>query len=183
MASRVPSLNWLRVFEAAARTESFARAAAQLGMSAAAVSQQVKALEDHVGAPLFQRGARNVTLTDVGRAYLPSVAQALGLLEGATEGLFGAARETPVFIQSVLLYAHGNLAPALGAFTAAHPQVRVTLSTGNIPEDFDRGYHDLRIVFGPPDRYGGTSVPLLGETLFPIATPAIAARFSGAQKI
>ncbi len=69
MASRVPSLNWLRVFEAAARTESFARAAEQLNMSGAAVSQQVKALEQHLGAQLFQRQAHAVRLTEAGRAY------------------------------------------------------------------------------------------------------------------
>ena len=88
MTSRIPSLNWLRVFEAAARTQSFARAAEQLNMSAAAVSQQVKALEGHLGSALFQRHAHAVSLTEAGRAYLPSVQQSLLMLGNATDGLF-----------------------------------------------------------------------------------------------
>ena len=74
---RIPSLNWLRVFEAAARMESFARAAAELGMSPPAVSQQVRALEGHFGQALFTRGARHVRLTRAGAAFLPAVRQAL----------------------------------------------------------------------------------------------------------
>ena len=88
MSISVPSLNWLRVFEAAARFQSFARAAEELNMSAAAVSQQVRALEDRVGAPLFTRAAHSVALTDLGRAYLPIVQQSLLTLQNATEGLF-----------------------------------------------------------------------------------------------
>ena len=81
MASRVASLNWLRVFEAAVRSESLARAAVPLNMSPAAMSQQVRALEEHLGRALFQRGAQSVMLTEAGRAYLPPVQQALGTLD------------------------------------------------------------------------------------------------------
>ena len=75
----IPSLNWLRVFEAAARMENFARAAELLDMSTSGVSQQIKALESHFGEQLFERGARNVKLTDAGHAFLPAVRQALRL--------------------------------------------------------------------------------------------------------
>lgn len=150
MASRIPSLNWLRVFEAAARTESFARAAAQLNMSPAAVSQQVKALETQLGTLLFQRHAHAVTLTEAGRAFLPSVQQSLLLLETATTGLFGASREQRLFVQSVLLFAHGILAPALPRFQASAPQVNLMLSTGNLVADFANRFSDLQIVFGNP---------------------------------
>ena len=183
MASRVPSLNWLRVFEAAARTESFARAAAQLNLSAAAVSQQVKALEDRLGAPLFLRGAHSVTLTDLGRAYLPSVQQALGLLEEATEGVFGAPREEPVFVQSVLLFAHGVLARGLGDFQQAHPNIRVTLNTGNSALDFSNSFSDLQIAFGNPGHYGRDHDPLLGETLYPVALPEVCETIATAQDL
>jgi len=77
MVSKIPSWNWLRVFEASARCESFARAAVELNMSAAAVSQQARALEERLGARLFDRQAPAVRLTDVGRAYLPGVQQPL----------------------------------------------------------------------------------------------------------
>ena len=176
MSSRVPSLNWLRVFEAAARSESFARAAGQLNMSAAAVSQQVKALEEHLGRPLFERGAQSVRLTEAGRAYLPPVQQALGTLEGATEALFGPARAQVIYVQAVLIFAHDLLARALAAFEAAHPQVLVMLSTGNSAADFDRGYQDFKIIFGNPHAYGRDSDYLMGEHLQAVALPEVAAR-------
>ncbi|WP_170349976.1 LysR family transcriptional regulator [Ruegeria atlantica] len=174
MSSRIPSLNWLRVFEAAARTESFARAATQLNMSAAAVSQQVKALETRLGTPLFHRHAHAVTLTEAGRAYLPSVQQSLLMLETATTGLFGETREQRLFVQSILLYAHGILAGGLPDFHASHPQISLSLTTGNLVSDFANQFTDLQIVFGNPTLYGADSDVLLHERLYPVAPPNIA---------
>ena len=178
MSSRVPSLNWLRVFEAAARTESFARAGRVLNMSAAAVSQQVKALETHLGKDLFVRHAHAVTLTDVGRAYLPGVQQSLQLLEASTEGLFGTRAEQPLYVQSILLFAHGVLAPRMPDFAEAHPDIRLILSTGNIPADFANRFSDLQIVFGAASAYGAEHDALMGEELFPVATPELASAIS-----
>ena len=118
MVARIPSLNWLRVFEAAARCESFSRAAAQLSMSPAAVSQQIKSLEVQLGAELFTRHAQAVKLTEAGRAYLPIVAQSMGVLEGATEGLFGHRARDQLYVHAVLLYAQGLLAPRMADFMA-----------------------------------------------------------------
>lgn len=174
MASRVPSLNWLRVFEAAARTESFARAGRALNMSAAAVSQQIKALETHLGKDLFLRGAHSVELTEAGRAYLPGVQQSLQLLEASTEGLFGTRAEEPLYVQSILLFAHGILAPRLAAFQLAHPEIRLILSTGNSQSDFTGRFSDLQIVFGNPTSFGGAYDPLMGEVLMPVALPEVA---------
>ncbi|MEM7074421.1 MAG: LysR family transcriptional regulator [Pseudomonadota bacterium] len=176
MAAPVPSLNWLRVFEAAARTESFARAAEELNMSAAAVSQQVRALEERLGAALFERQAHSVRLTDKGRAYLPGVQQALLTLRSTTEGLFGPARAQPLYVQAVLLFAHGVLAPGYRDFTAAHPGVTLTLTTGNLPYDFTAGgFSEMQIVHGTPSVFGADSDPLLGERLYPVASPETAA--------
>lgn len=183
MSTRIPSLNWLRVFEAAARTESFARAAAQLNMSAAAVSQQVKALEVQLGTVLFQRHAHAVTLTEAGRAYLPVVQQSLLMLETATTGLFGESREQRLFVQSVLLFAHGVLAPALPDFQAQHPQINLALSTGNGVADFSNQFTDLQIVFGNPNLYGVRSDELLREQLYPVAPPKIAAEINRPQDL
>ncbi|WP_299848557.1 LysR family transcriptional regulator [uncultured Roseovarius sp.] len=174
MAVSVPSLNWLRVFEAAARCESFARAAAQLNMSAAAVSQQIRALEERLGAPLFERHAHAVTLTEVGRSYLPSVQQALLTLENATDGLFGAARAQQLFVQSVLIFAQGVLARGYQGFTGAHPDISLSLTTGNLPYEFTRGFTDLQVIFGNPQAYGAESDRLMGERLFPVARPEVA---------
>lgn len=174
MSLRVPSLNWLRVFEAAARTESFARAAQQMNMSAAAVSQQVKALETHLGTPLFHRHAHAVTLTETGRAYLPSVQQSLLMLETATTGLFGESRSQRLYVQSVLLFAHGILAPELGGFQEQHPRINLVLSTGNSAMDFSNQFTDLQIVFGNPATYSADGDRLMGEVLWPVAKPALA---------
>ena len=154
MSTRIPSLNWLRVFEAAARHESFARAAIELNMSPAAVSQQVRALEERLGAPLFHRKAHSVHLTDTGRAYLPPVMQSLLTLGSATDGLFGKVRERQLYVQSVLIFAHGILARGLSDFSVKHPGVVLTLTTGNAVTDFQHGFQDLQIIFGNPETYG-----------------------------
>ncbi|PSL21012.1 LysR family transcriptional regulator [Shimia abyssi] len=178
MQSRIPSLNWLRVFEAAARTESFARAAEQLNMSAAAVSQQVRALEERLGAPLFIRHAHAVRLTEAGRAYLPPVQQALMTLEEATEGLFGQTREQGLYVQSVLIFAHGILSRGMAEFEEQHPGVSVVLSTGNSASDLQGGFSDLKIIFGNPHAYGAESDRLMGERLFPVTVRNVAERIA-----
>lgn len=183
MASRIPSLNWLRVFESAARTESFARAGEELHLSAAAVSQQIKALEQRLGTPLFHRGAHSVTLTDLGRSYLPSVQQSLGMLEEATQGVFGAHRDNPVFVQSVLLFAHGILSQGIDAFQVAHPNVTVTLTTANASGDFRPAFSDMQIVFGPPGALGRDYDPLIPELLFPVARPELADQITAPQDL
>ncbi len=179
MAISVPSLNWLRVFEAAARCESFARAAVQLNMSPAAVSQQVRALEERLGVALFDRHAHAVTLTEVGRAYLPAVQQSLLTLENATQGLFGAARAQQLFVRSVLIFAQGMLARGYDEFTRLHPDITLSLSTGNLPYEFARGFNDMQIIFGNPQAYGAESDWLMDERLYPVATPALAAEITG----
>ncbi|WP_170773310.1 LysR family transcriptional regulator [Ruegeria lacuscaerulensis] len=183
MAGRIPSLNWLRVFEAAARTESFARAAAQLNMSAAAVSQQVKALETQLGTPLFHRHAHSVTLTETGRAYLPSVQQSLLMLETATTGLFGETREQRLYVQSVLLFAHGVLAGGLPDFHTQNPHINLSLSTGNLDADFSNRFTDLQIVFGNPNLFGTESDELVRERLYPVAPPELAAQIDTPQDL
>ncbi|MEZ5913020.1 MAG: LysR family transcriptional regulator [Paracoccaceae bacterium] len=173
--TRIPSLNWLRVFEAAARTESFARAAAELNMSAPAVSQQIRALEDHLGAPLFTRHAHAVRLTDAGRAYLPSVQTSLVTLESATAGLFGRAREERLYVRSVLIFAQGVLAPLHRDFADRHPDIALNLTTGNAAGDFLQGFADIQIIFGAPSPYGAAHDHLMDEVLYPVARPDIAA--------
>lgn len=178
MNNRVPSLNWLRVFEAAAREESFARAAQQLNMSAAAVSQQVRSLEDKLGAPLFVRHAHAVQLTEAGRAYLPPEQRALMTLEEATDGIFGQSRDQGLYLQSVLIFAHDILSRGLAEFERHHPEVSVMVSTGNSARDFQAGYNDLKIIFGNPHAYGAESDRIMGEWLYPVAAPEIAAQIT-----
>lgn len=174
MSTSFPSLNWLRVFEVAARHESFTRAAQELNMSAPAVSQQIKALETQLGINLFKRAAHSVSLTQTGHAYLPAVQQALAHLETATEGLFAKSRKEHVFIQSVLLFAQGLLVPKLTAFENEYPNINLRLNTGNVQADFKRDFSDLMIIFGAPSYYGTESDRLMGEMLYPVAHPNVA---------
>lgn len=183
MSVTIPSLNWLRVFEAAARNESFAQAAQELNMSAPAVSQQIKALEARLGTGLFKRFAHSVTLTDVGRAYLPAVQNALIGLEGATSGLFSKSKEEQLFVQSVFIFAYGLLASNLAEFEALHPEIKLHVTTGNIVTDFEPGFSDLMIIFGAPSSYGAESDKLLGEKLYPVARPDVARQIKTPQDL
>ncbi|MEX0345832.1 MAG: LysR family transcriptional regulator [Rhizobiaceae bacterium] len=175
---RIPSLNWLRVFEAAARMENFTRAAEILNMSAPAVSQQILALETHLGQKLFQRSPQKVILTDAGRAFLPVVQQSLGSVETAAAALFGTAGQQIVTLQAVTILAMGWLPARIAAFETAHPDIRVSVTTGNTLADF-RGLQpgrepDLQIVFGSTVDFPASAVRLFGETLIPVAAPDIA---------
>ncbi|HLS19817.1 MAG TPA: LysR family transcriptional regulator, partial [Paracoccaceae bacterium] len=98
MRSLLP-LQWLRSFESAARHRSFSAAAAELGLTPAAISHQIRSLESELGFKLFERLARRVELTEIGQAYLPSVSTALDDLLVATVGLFGTEREVRITIR------------------------------------------------------------------------------------
>jgi LysR family glycine cleavage system transcriptional activator len=173
--SRIPSLNWLRVFEAAARTQSFVRAAELLNMSPPAVSQQIKSLETYLGRVLFERGPHSVRLTPAGDAFLPSVQQALLSVETAAAGLFGTRAETTIHLQATLVLAAGWLGPRLARFHAANPGIRVRLTTANLNADYLREEPDVRIVYGHLNLPGPAPERLLAESLVPVAAPALAA--------
>jgi LysR family transcriptional regulator, glycine cleavage system transcriptional activator len=142
---RIPSLNWLRVFEAAARRQSFARAGLELNMSAAAVSQQVLALETHLGHPLFERSANRVQLTPAGSDFLPTVQVSLGAVESKAAAIFARHRVEHVALLASQLMAMSWLPQVLAAFEQDNPQVRVDL----FMEDTQRkASPDLTIRFG-----------------------------------
>jgi LysR family glycine cleavage system transcriptional activator len=181
--SRIPSLNWLRVFEAAARTQSFVRAAELLNMSPPAVSQQIKSLEAYLGRELFERGPHSVRLTPAGDAFLPSVQQALLSVETAAAGLFGTRAETTIHLQATLVLAAGWLAPRLARFHAANPGIRVRLTTANLNADYLREEPDVRIVYGHLNLAGPAPERLLAEALVPVAAPDLAARITTPQDL
>lgn len=181
--TRIPSLNWLRVFEAAARTESFVRAADQLGMSPPAVSQQIKSLESYLGKPLFERGPRSVTLTDAGRAFLPAVQQSFQSVETTAAALFGRPSNEGLTVQASLILACSWLSSRLAKFRDSHPEVQLQLMTGNDIEEFRRSDADLRIVFGSGPEFGEEGDRLFGEWLYPVATPEIAAGIQSVQDL
>ncbi len=177
--TRIPSLNWLRVFEAAARMQSFARAAELLNMSAPAVSQQIRALETHLDRQLFQRAPQRVTLTAAGAAFLPVVQHALASVETTAAALFGGAEQTTITLQAVTLLAMSWLPAKLSAFEAAHPRLRVDVICGESLADFRTilpgREPDLQIAFGSVTDFADTAEPFMRETLKIVAAPDIAA--------
>lgn len=171
MAKRIPSLNWLRVFEAAARTSSFARAAERLAMSPPAVSQQIRALEDHLGRALFTRAPAGVTLTDAGRQLLVVASDSIGRMEAAAEALASPYDPPLVVAVSQTLYA-GWLSPRLKRFLDAHPKVPLRFMS-LLGDEIPPHGTDLWIAFGQPPPHADAT-RLFGETLVPVADETIA---------
>lgn len=170
----IPSLNWLRVFEAAARTENFARAAELLNMSTSAVSQQIKALESHLGEPLFSRGKRHVELTDAGHAFLPSVQQSLRNVEETAASLFGQDKDDTLMLQANVILTSAWLAARLPDFSSQHPEVQLHLSGAYHDHDYQLPGAELRLLFGPVHRSWAQCDRLFAETIYPVAVAAIA---------
>jgi LysR family glycine cleavage system transcriptional activator len=174
MKRGIPSLNWLRVFEAAARMENFARAAELLNMSTSAVSQQIKALESHFGEALFKRGPRHVELTDAGHAFLPAVRQSLKSIEETSASLFGQDKDNTLTLQADLNLTLSWLTGKLPEFSALHPQVQLHLNGAYHDLDYQRPGFELRILFGPVHRSWGQCDRLYDEIIYPVASTAIA---------
>ena len=174
MREKVPSLNWLRVFEVAAQLESFARAAELLDMTTAAVSQQIKALENHYNTTLFKRGARQVTLTDEGNAFLPAVRQALKTVDETATSLFGSTKSQSLTLQSDLIFATSWLIPRLADFDIHFPDVQLHLTGLYHDMDYQRPGAELKIMFGPVHRSWAQCDRLFSETIYAVAHSSIA---------
>lgn len=138
---RLPPLSAVRVFEAAARRQNFTQAASELGMTQAAVSYQIRLLEERLGVPLFARIKGRVSLTDAGRRIAPLVASAFETLGDAFSGLV-AEDQALLSVSTAQTIATAWLAPRLGAFQIRHPDLAVRLSSDNKLVDFSTGeYH------------------------------------------
>ena len=145
---RLPHVTWLRAFEAAARHSSFSDAAAELNLTPAAVSQQIRLLEQHLGAPLFRRLPRGVVLTDIGQAYALPVRKSFSEMQQATEGLFTVRRKRKIRIRASISYATLVLAPRLKAFHDLHPDIEIALSTAVWSDRMDHETIDVDIRYG-----------------------------------
>ncbi len=180
---RLPPLNWLRVFDAAARHMSFTGAAEELGVTQAAVSQQVKQLEDWLGTQLFKRLPRSLTLTDAGIAYLPQVRDALDRLGTATDQIFGHHGKRAVTLRAATTVAALWLAPRLASFRDRHPDIALRLTTLYAPVDFGQDGVDIEVRYGAGTWPGVKALKLFEESFMPVCSPgyrvAAAAPFTG----
>lgn len=174
MPDTLPHLPWLRSFEAAARRLNFTLAAEELGLTQAAVSQQIKALEQELGVGLFRRGRRGVELSAEGAAYLPHVQAAFAGLAHSTAELFGGARGTELRLVTPASFGALWLAPRLAAFSTAVPGVTLAISTMTQPGDYVAAGADLEIRFGTGGWPGLQAHRLTTELMTPVAAPEIA---------
>lgn len=170
----LPPLEWIRVFEAAARLGSFTAAAGELGLTQAAVSQRIRNLELRIGAQLFERRARGVTLSVPGEAWLPHVQSALSQLARSTSNLFAAPR------RKISIAASGSvielwIVPRLAVLRRALPHVQFSFETIQRLPDYALSEADLEIRFGDGGWQGVEASPLYAEELVPVAAPRLVA--------
>lgn len=174
MKRRHPApLNALRAFEAAARCLSFQAAAAQLFVTPAAVSHQVKRLEAYLGVELFQRAHRSVALTPAGAALAASLGELFGLLDLALDRAT-APTAAQLHVSTVESFAAKWLAPRLHRFHRDFPDLKLRMETSNAPADFTRDGIDVAIRYGPGGYKGVHSERLMDAPVFPICAPSLA---------
>jgi LysR family glycine cleavage system transcriptional activator len=173
MTARLPSLNGLRAFEAAARHLSFTNAAAELNVTQTAISHQIKRLEDELGVRLFVRQNRALTLTPQARDYLPGIRAAFNDLRLATDRLLRKDNDNVLTVSTLASLAAKWLLPRLSAFQEAHPGIDVRITTSSALVDFKSGDVDAAIRYGRGQWPGLRADWLMADQLFPICSPAL----------
>lgn len=168
-----PPLKSLQVFEAAARHLSFTKAAEELNVTQAAVSHQVKQLEERLGFPLFRRLNRALMLTDAGQALYPDLNQALGLISSALRRVGDQDRSGRLTLSTMDSFAATWLMPRLSHFRQAHPEIDLRVHTSDHPIDFDREEIDFAIRYGEGTWPGLLAERLMKEELFPVCAPSL----------
>lgn len=169
----LPPLTALRAFEAAARHGSFVKAAAELGVTAGAVSQHIKGLEERLGLALFRRLARGVRLTEAGRAYLPGIADGFDRLARATLQVHESGLAGRLTITVLPSFAAGWLVRRLPAFRARHPDIDLVIRSERQTVDLHRDEADLAVRYGLGDFPNLEATHLMREEIFPVAAPAL----------
>ncbi len=173
MTRRLPSLNAMRAFEAAARHLSFTLAAEELNVTQAAVSHQIKALEQDLGMPLFQRLNRALMLSSEGQALFPSVNQAMDIMASAVDRLYQQDQSGELTVTTLDSFAVTWLVPRLGRFRTAHPDIDVRITTSGKAVDFARVNVDLAIRYGSGNWSDLSAERLMTEEVFPVCSPEL----------
>lgn len=177
MTNRLPPLTALRAFDAAARHMSFAQAASELNVTPAALSFQIKSLEEHLGAPLFRRLNRSVELTEAGAALSQGAAEGFQTLATAWRAAQRTQDTQTLTVTAGPAFTAKWLAPRLYEFAQAHPDVELRFAASLSRMDLMRDNVDVAIRFGTapsPDLY---AIALAEEWIMPVMTPALAAQF------
>ncbi len=170
---RLPPLNALRAFEAAGRHLSFTKAAAELHVTQAAISHQVKALELALECQLFRRFNRRLMLTDPGQAYLPTLTDAFDKIDTASRRLCAEEAAGPLKVSVANSFAAKWLLPRLPRFRARNPEIDVQVSASDSLADFSHDDVDLAIRYGL-GRYPGLHVEhLMSDSVYPVCSPKL----------
>ncbi len=173
MARLTAPLNALRAFEAAARHLSFTRAAEELCVTQAAISHQVKGLEERLGAALFRRSHRGLVLTDEGLALAPALWDAFGRIDTVLEGFEAGGVKQVLTVSAVGTFAVGALLKELPSFRAAHPFVDLRLLTNNNKVDLAAEGLDYSIRFGDGAWNGTEAEKIAAAPLAPLCAPSL----------
>ena len=173
MDDRLPPLAALRAFESAARHVSFSRAAQELHLTPAAISHQVKALEQRLQVALFERRPNGLALTQAGQAYRVAIGDALGLIAKATGRLAQPSLEGPLRVATTQSFALFWLVPRLHRFTAQYPSIDLMLHADTRHIDVGTGLVDVALKLGAGRYPGLQSTLLMNDAVTPVASPAI----------
>ncbi|QIP02861.1 transcriptional regulator GcvA [Bradyrhizobium symbiodeficiens] len=173
MTARLPSLNGLRAFEAAARHLSFTLAASELNVTQTAISHQIRRLEEELGIRLFIRQNRALALTPEARDYLPGVRAAFNDLRLATDRLLRKDDDKVLTVSTLASLAAKWLLPRLTDFQESHPGIDVRITTSTSLVDFQRDNVDAAIRYGRGQWPGLRADWLMADELFPVCSPSL----------
>ena len=172
MARRLPPLNSLKCFEAAGRLLSFTGAAKELNVTQAAISHQVKVIEEYLGFSLFDRYPRRLALTEQGKVLLPEVIEAFDRVSQAISGLTKEQHSNLLSVRLAPSFAAKWLSPRLKYFWLQYPEIDLCLYHANAAVDFRREEIDIAVTYGKGDWPGVVADKLLGLDFFPVCSPA-----------
>lgn len=173
MSLRLPPLNALRAFEAAARHGSFLKAAQELHVSPGAVSQQVKLLEQHVGVGLFRRLPRGVSLTEAGQSFGLRIGELFVAIEEATRQLRQEGPGEVLTISAMPSFEVSWLIPRLGALASAHPEIAVRVVPESVTAEVTGTDADLAVRYGGGHHPAFRTERLLPRSVFPVVSPQV----------
>lgn len=168
---QLPSMTALVVFEAAARRMSFTKAAEELGITQAAVSRQVQALEQTLGFPLFRRLHRSIELTERGRVLSKSMSESLGAITRTVRSLTEEKKAGELVIAASVAFSHFWLLPKISDFRRINPQVRLKIVSQDSNVNLQREDIDIAIRYGDGHWPDGKAIALFSDDVFPVCSP------------
>lgn len=176
---KLPPVQWLRSFEAAARHLSFTQAANELHVTQSSVSQQVKLLENYLGRSLFTRRVRRLELTESGRQYLPWVQDAFSTLLKGTELFTGVSHRQTLTIRANIAFIFFTLQPLIGDFYQRYPDIKTNLTTMIWEQDYGQGeQHHIEIRFGKGTWADDNLFAFPSQACFPVCSPRVASQLN-----